>query len=192
MVTRPRSRAHPEFACCGLNCALCPMRHISEERHCTGCGGEGRPSCRVLRCAKEHGGVEFCFQCPEFPCEHLRETACYDSFLPHRNVLRDLEQARDAGLEAYLAQLGEREKILRSLLDGYNDGRKKTLFCTAASLLSLAGLGEAWQQIEAKGPSFSPGKERAALAAGILQQSAAAEGISLKLRRKPKEGKDKA
>ncbi len=188
MVTRPQSRAHPEFSCCGLNCALCPMWHISEKSHCTGCGGEGRPSCPVLRCAKEHGGVEFCFQCPEFPCRRLEEMALYDSFLPHRNMLRDLEQAKSDGLEAYLLQLKEREGILRLLLERFNSGRKKTLFCTAVNLLSLERLREVWPQIWAN--RTWPLEERSAAAAGGLKLFAAAEGISLKLQRRPKEGKD--
>lgn len=46
---KEQTRAEPRFSLCGLNCGLCPMYHISETEHCTGCGGAGRPSCAVQR-----------------------------------------------------------------------------------------------------------------------------------------------
>ena len=36
---KEQTRAEPRFSLCGLNCGLCPMYHISETEHCTGCGG---------------------------------------------------------------------------------------------------------------------------------------------------------
>ena len=38
---KEQTRAEPRFSLCGLNCGLCPMYHISETEHCTGCGGAG-------------------------------------------------------------------------------------------------------------------------------------------------------
>ncbi len=37
---------------------------------CAGCreGGSSLPFCAARTCFKEHG-VDFCFQCPEYPCE---------------------------------------------------------------------------------------------------------------------------
>ncbi len=46
---------------CGLNCGLCTMKLGG---HCGGCGN-GNQSCKIARCSLEHGGVEYCFQCPE-------------------------------------------------------------------------------------------------------------------------------
>ena len=90
---KEQTRAEPRFSLCGLNCGLCPMYHISETEHCTGCGGAGRPSCAVQRCAREHGGVEYCFQCAEYPCARYTRAEPYDSFVPHRNVQRDFARA---------------------------------------------------------------------------------------------------
>ena len=125
---KEQTRAEPRFSLCGLNCGLCPMYHISETEHCTGCGGAGRPSCAVQRCAREHGGVEYCFQCTEYPCARYTRAEPYDSFVPHRNVQRDFARAApDAAL-----------------------------------------------------------REKGALAARLLQEAAAANGICLKLNRKKK------
>lgn len=71
---KEQTRAEPRFSLCGLNWRLCPMYHISETEHCTGCGGAGRPSCAVQRCAREHGGVEYCFQCAEYPWRPLHQS----------------------------------------------------------------------------------------------------------------------
>ena len=105
---KEQTRAEPRFSLCGLNCGLCPMYHISETEHCTGCGGAGRPSCAVQRCAREHGGVEYCFQCTEYPCARYTRAEPYDSFVPHRNVQRDFARAARDGLDAYRAMLEEK------------------------------------------------------------------------------------
>lgn len=139
---KEQTRAEPRFSLCGLNCGLCPMYHISETEYCTGCGGAGRPSCAVQRCAREHGGVEYCFQCTEYPCARYTRAEPYDSFVPHRNVQRDFARAARDGLDAYRAMLEEKEALLRFLLREYNDGRRKSLFCTAVNLLELADVRE--------------------------------------------------
>ena len=46
--------------------------------HCPSCGGgEGNQSCATARCGLDHGGVEYCWQCGEFPCALLNQFA-YD------------------------------------------------------------------------------------------------------------------
>lgn len=101
-------RRYPRFALCGLNCGLCPMYHISESSHCTGCGGEGRPSCPILRCSEQHGHVEFGSLCADYPCERYQEDDAYDSFLPTRNVRRDLALLQEEGLDSYRTMLDEK------------------------------------------------------------------------------------
>ena len=176
-------REHPEFALCGLNCVLCPM-HLGG--YCPGCGGgAGNQPCKRTRCARERGGIEFCWLCGEYPCKRYDGAAQYDSFLTHQAMFRDAARAREEGLAAYLKEVAERERLLHRLLDGCNDGRRKTLFCTAAALLSLPALREAVEGAEEA--RELPLKERAAAAARLLQDAAEREGVSLKLRKKPKE-----
>ena len=138
-------REYPLFSLCGLNCALCPM-HLNQ--YCPGCGGgEGNQSCAIFRCAREHGCPEYCFQCSEYPCEKYDSVMEYDSFLPHRNMRKDMEQAKSGGIEAYQAELEERAAILQELLDNYNDGRRKTFYMLAVYLLELQDLRDAMEQI---------------------------------------------
>lgn len=99
------TRTETRFSLCGLNCALCSM-HLGG--YCPGCGGgAGNQSCAMARCSLEHGGVQFCWECPEYPCPRYDGFGDGDSFVPHRNRQKDIAQARELGLEAYLAQLEE-------------------------------------------------------------------------------------
>ena len=178
---RDFKRAHPAFSLCGLNCALCAM-HLGG--YCPGCGGgAGNQSCAIARCGAEHG-VAFCWDCGEYPCVRYEGFDEYDSFIPHRARQRDVARAQALGLEAYLAELGERAKILRFLLEQYNDGRRKSFFSSAVYLLELADV----KDVVARLPDADilPLKERAAEAAGLFQGMADAQGIELKLNKKPK------
>lgn len=178
-------REYPGFALCGLNCGLCPMHYM--ENPCPGCGGgEGNQSCAIARCSLEHGGIEHCSECGEFPCARYGGLTDYDSFLSHRNMLGDLRRAEDMGIEAYRAELEEKAEILGRLLRDYNDGRRKTVFCTAVNLLDLADVRLAMEQIEAEAEPGQDLKGRAAAAVKRFQLAADSRGISLKLRKKPK------
>ena len=175
-------REETRFGLCGLNCALCVMRLGG---NCPGCGGGvGNQPCRIARCAQEHGGVAFCSECEVFPCQHFQQPADCDSFISHRNIRRDLERADAMGLPEYLKQLEERREILERLLAGYNDGRRKTLFCQATNLLELEALRTVMESLPPAGSASI--KELAVRTAAALQAAAKSAGVDLKLRRKPR------
>lgn len=181
------TRAETRLSLCGLNCALCSMQLGG---YCPGCGGgEGNQSCALARCSLEHGGVPFCWECPEYPCLRYQGFDDGDSFVPHRNRKQDIASAREMGLEAYLAQLEEKRAILDTLVAGYNDGRRKTLFTTAVYLLPLEDLRAVMNALSSQ-PELAekPLKERALAAAGLLAERADRRSISLKLNKKPKKG----
>lgn len=181
------TRSDQLLSLCGLNCGLCTMRLGG---YCPGCGGgEGNQSCAVARCSLDHGGVEYCFQCGEFPCARYEREDVYDSFITHRNRLRDLERARRDGVEAYRAEQRERCAFLGTLLERCNDGRRKTLFSLAANLLELEDLREILERLAGE-VSGLPIKERAGRAAALCKEAAARRGLELRLRKPPgKSGK---
>ena len=181
------AREEPRFSLCGLNCCLCSM-HLGG--YCPGCGGgAGNQSCAIARCSLEHGGVQFCWACPEYPCSRYEGFDDGDSFVPHRNRRQDVVKARALGLDAYLAQLKEKRAILDELTAHYNDGRRKTLFSTAVYLLPLEDLRSVMAALDSR-PELAEQsvKERALAAVEFLQEAADRRGISLKLSKKPKEG----
>ncbi len=165
---------------CGLNCALCPM-HLGG--HCPGCGGgPGNQSCAIARCSIQHGGLQFCWECSEYPCHRYEDFDGIDSFIPHQSRQRDIAQVRGAGLEAYLAQLEERRAILDTLLARYDDGRRKGLFLTAVYLLPLDDLRAVLADLDGRPErTGQPVKERA-----LLQAAADRRGVSLKLNKRRK------
>ena len=177
------NRANQLFSLCGLNCGLCPM---FLNKNCPGCGGgEGNQSCKIARCSLEHDGVEYCFQCSEYPCEKYDHIDDFDSFITHRNRRSDMEKAKRLGIDAYNAEQAVKANILEVLLSNYNDGRKKTLFCVAVNLLELQELQTVLKEIDRK-PDMETLtlKEKSAFVAGLLQDAAATKNIDLKLHKK--------
>lgn len=133
----------------------------------------------------EHGGVEYCFQCSEYPCEKYKYIDDFDSFITHQNQKSDLEKAQLIGMDAYNAEQTEKSRILDILLSGYNDGRRKALFCAAVNLLDVHELREALRKIEHRADMETLTlKERGAFVASLLQDAAAKKNIDLKLRKK--------
>lgn len=178
-------RTYPQFAACGLNCALCPMYHRDDGKPgCPGCGGPGHATCVMTRCCAEHS-VEYCFQCGEYPCARCKVDEPYDSFITYRTVRRDFASAAEGGLAQYVAALGEKEHRLRFLLSHYNDGRKKSFYCLAVNLLELEDIDAVLARLAQEVPpgALTP-KERAAAAAGLFNALAADRGLVLKLDRK--------
>lgn len=106
------TRTETRFSLCGLNCAVCSM-HLGG--YCPGCGGgTGNQNCALAKCSLEHGGVQFCWECPEYPCTRYEGFDDGDSFVPHRNRQQDIAREREVGLEAYLAQLEENGQFFMS------------------------------------------------------------------------------
>ena len=176
-------RDHLLFSLCGLNCGLCPM-HL--DHYCPGCGGgEGNQSCAIARCSLHHGGLEYCYLCDEYPCEKYADIELFDSFVTHRNQIKDLEKAKNIGIDAYLIELTEKMEILNYLLDNYNDGRRKSFFCIAVNLLELQDVKAVVEQIETetKSADHTP-KEKATLATALLNAMAEEQNIVLKLNKK--------
>lgn len=181
-------RQHPCFALCGLNCGLCPIHHMNNG--CPGCGGgEGHQKCAIVTCSLQHGGVEYCFQCEQYPCEKYSSFAEYDSFLTHQTQSRDFERVREIGLDAYLDELREKVQILERLLAQYNDGRRKSFFCLAVNLLPLRDVRTVMEEIREQEADAMEMKEKSALAVRLFQAMAAERGVLLKLKKKPKEKK---
>lgn len=171
-------RENQLLSLCGLNCGLCPMLL---RKYCGGCG-KGNQTCAVARCSLEHGKVEYCYECGQYPCEKYDGCEKFDSFITHRRQKADLERAREIGVCAYNREQTEKTKILAHLLSNYNDGRKMTLFCVAVNLLELSELREAMDQLSAAGELT--GKQKSCYAADVLQKIAARRNVELKLRKK--------
>ena len=94
------------------------------------------------------------------------------------------------GYSAYRAELEEKMEILRKLLLQYNDGRRKTFYCTAVSLLELPDVRRAMEEVREAMEAEQPQdvKERSAIDVLCFKRAADGREIYLKLRKKPKKG----
>jgi len=175
------NRTNLLFSLCGLNCGLCTMRL---DGYCPGCGGgNGNQSCSIAKCSLQHDKVEYCFLCPEYTCLKYEGAEEFDSFITHQRQLRDMALAQEIGIEAYNEEQTRKVEILRTLLSGYNDGRRKTFYCAAVNLLPLRDIENIMKQIT-ENSSCSSLKEKAELAVSLFQNLAVRQGVVLKLRKK--------
>ena len=110
---------------CGLDCFNCLMYLASEDEElrdrisrstgipseqavCKGCRGEvGKPdwlnlpeTCGVYECIAKRN-IDFCYQCPDFPCDHLHPYADRASEVPHNTKVFNLCLIRKMGLESW-------------------------------------------------------------------------------------------
>jgi hypothetical protein len=110
---------------CGLDCFNCPAflanedmnvrKIISEKLHlpiekaqCEGCRnakgtisflGDSEP-CDVFGCTSKKG-VAFCYECTDFPCDHLHPYADQASTRPHNTKLFNLCLIKKMGLDQW-------------------------------------------------------------------------------------------
>jgi len=115
---------------CGLNCAACDIHQAylgnqkvrneivewfrkernkivkPEQIKCEGCRGSidvhWSPDCKMMLCARKKG-VQYCFQCSEFPCTILNEFSS-DGISHHRRTVENLKKMKEIGLEAWIAE----------------------------------------------------------------------------------------
>lgn len=108
------NRTNLYLSLCGLNCGLFTMRL---DGHSPGCGGgDGNQSCAIAKCSLQHNRVEYCFICPEFPCERYEGIDEYDSFITHQRQLKDIERAQKIGIVFYNEEQAKKYELLHILL----------------------------------------------------------------------------
>ena len=113
-------------AVCGLFCPACtvfigtqedPGRiemitkrsdYTVEDLTCDGCRSARRSkycrTCKMLKCSEEKG-VDFCSECDEYPCDHLKE---FQPAMPHRAELwKSLDRISEVGFEDWYDEMVE-------------------------------------------------------------------------------------
>ena len=62
-------------------------------------------------CSVKHGGLQYCFECPEYPCRNYDGFDSYDTLVLHRNQRKDMQKAKEIGMETYHAEQREKKEI---------------------------------------------------------------------------------
>jgi hypothetical protein len=141
---------YPDIGVCGLSCRLCPMYHTEAESRCLGCKSPTRMAvgCPFITCAVKRKGIEFCFECTESDtCEKWRkhrETGRErDSFKCYQTLEADISYISRHGVPAFQKIQEQRAFLLREMLNNFNEGRSKSYYCIAATVLEPDELEEA-------------------------------------------------
>jgi len=191
-------KAFPTIGCCGLDCGLCQRYYTVGSSRCPGCAGpdffEKMPSCGYISCCVKKRGLEVCAQCEEFPCSRfdrwLDSCAEHDSFVTHGRVKANLDFIRAHGLDEFMEQQRKRIGLLEHMIRDFNDGRSRSFYCIATTLLPIADLEAslAKAQNELRSSKIGPDdvKSKPKVLKGFLSACAARDGTELRLRRKAK------
>lgn len=180
MTTNKFKRDDLLFSLCGLNCSLCPM---FIRGGCTGCreGSTCYRICGFAPCSIEHGNIDYCFECDEYPCEKYAGVDLRDSLISHRNQLKDMEKAKTIGIENYQAEQRVKKGILDRLLKEYDKGNMDVFFCLAVNLMEVDDLKEVLDEASELTENMNLA-EKSSFMKDALNECAKKRNIILKLR----------
>ena len=103
---------------CGIYCKRCPGIKFY---NCQGCRDQkGKikdfPICKTYECVTSKG-LEFCYECNDFPCEMLQPIVNFEIFAPHNSKVYNSIMIKKLGLKEW-------EKICDDKTTFYYQGRK--------------------------------------------------------------------
>ncbi|MCJ7444858.1 MAG: DUF3795 domain-containing protein [Methanotrichaceae archaeon] len=180
---------YPEIGICGLSCRLCPNYHINTKSRCLGCKSEGRMAvgCPFITCAIKKKGIEFCWDCKESKtCEiwkkHREAGKKVDSFKSYLKLEDDIAFIQKNGVTEFEKLQKVREQLLRGMLQEFNEGRSKSYYCIASTVLEIEELKEALDEAKKKSKGLDI-KEKSKVLHSILDEFAAQKKYFLKLRK---------
>jgi hypothetical protein len=180
---------YPEIGICGLSCRLCPTYQTNASSKCCGCKSKNRivVGCPFISCAIKHKGVEFCWDCEKSEsCEkwrgHRDAGKSRDSFKSYQKLEDDINFVKKMGIKAYDEQQKTRESILLRLLNEFNEGRSKSYYCIAATVMAIDELNNCLQTAATETSSHDI-KEKSKLMHALLNDISLKKGYYLGLRK---------
>jgi len=180
---------YPEIGICGLSCRLCPMYHTKTKSRCFGCKSKVRMAvgCPFITCAIKRKGIEFCWKCEENEsCEkwrkHREAGKRFDSFKCYQKLEDNIAFIQKNGIKEFEKVQKIREKLLKEMLQYFNEGRSKSYYCIAATVLEIEELEKVLR--EAKQESKRLGiKEKSKVLHSLIDEVANRKNYYLKLRK---------
>ena len=144
---------YPAVGVCGLSCRLCPWYHSKGKSKCKGCKSKFRivAGCPFITCAVKRKGIEFCWNCIEKEnCEkwqkHRDAAEKYDSFTCYQKLEDNIQFIQKNGVDEFERLQKHREQVLKEMLQEFNEGRSKTYYCIASTVLEIEELEAALKQ----------------------------------------------
>ena len=185
-----QTKIYPTIGVCGLDCGFCPRHYTAGPSRCPGCAGPDffnkHPSCSFITCCVKKKGLEVCAECSEFPCSKFRSDEEYrqvkesSSYPSYKKVMPNLNFIKEHGIEKFVEQQKKRIKLLETMIEDFDDGRSRSFFCKAATLLDIIDLkssfDKATQKIKTDKIKPNDVKNRAKILKAILSEIALREG----------------
>jgi hypothetical protein len=105
-----------------------------------------------------------------------------DSFVCYQKLEDNISFIQKHGIAEFEKQQKTRERLLSEMLKEFNEGRSKTYYCIAATILEIADLDESLVEARKKANGLEP-REKALILHEILDQMAERMKYCLKLRK---------
>lgn len=180
---------YPEIGICGLSCRLCPIYNTEAESRCLGCKSTTRMAvgCPFITCVVKKKGIEFCWDCEESKtCEkwkkHRDAGKKIDSFKCYQKLEEDISFIQKNGISEFEKIQKNREHLLEEMLKDFNEGRSKSYYCIAATVLEVKELKEALTQANKESAGLDI-KGKSKILHSILDDIAVKKSYCLKLRK---------
>jgi hypothetical protein len=180
---------YPEVGICGLSCRLCPSYQTEAASKCRGCKSPERMAvgCPFITCAVKKVGVEFCWDCEKNEsCEkwkrHRESGREYDSFKSYQKLEDDINFTKANGVKAFDAQQRIREALLTRFLHEFNEGRSKSYYCIAATVMDIDELRSSLEEAAARSELLNI-KDKSRMMHVILDGIALKKGYCLRIRK---------
>lgn len=143
--------------------------------------------CPFITCALKRKGIEFCWECEESnTCEkwkkHREVGKKSDSFKCYQTLEEDISFICENGIDEFEKIQKQREYLLKEILKDFNEGRSKSYYCIAATVLELGELKKALNQAKKESDGLNI-KEKSKIFHSILDSIALEKKHYLKLRK---------
>ena len=180
---------YPAVGVCGLSCRLCPMYNTGAESKCLGCKSTTRMAvgCPFITCAIKKKGIEFCWDCKENKIckkwkKHRKAGKKIDSFKCYQKLEEDILFIQKNGISEFEKMQKNKEHLLKMMLKDFNEGRSKSYYCIAATVIEIEELKEVLTQVKKKTNGLDI-KEKSKVLHTILNDIAQNKNYCLKLRK---------
>jgi hypothetical protein len=143
--------------------------------------------CPFITCAVKKKGIEFCTDCAEGEtCErwkgHRLFSQLHDTFVCYQKLEDNIRFIRSHGLQAFEEEQEKREKLLEMMLSRFDDGRSKSFYCIAATVMELEEIRQVLARAEASSSGMTT-KDKAKVMRRVLEDVARSKNYYLSLRK---------
>ncbi len=143
--------------------------------------------CPFITCAIKRKGIEFCWECEENEsCEkwrkHREAGKRFDSFKCYQKLEDNIAFIQKNGIKEFENVQKIREKLLKEMLHCFNEGRSKSYYCIAATVLEIEELEKILRKAkeESKGLEI---REKSKVLHSLIDEVANRKNYYLKLRK---------